>query len=163
MPKATATRTVILSPDGTELTDPGVTESLILLVSELPDAEDDDGQERVLAQLLAAESPEDLNRPWVPIGIEQQMDTPFQILRVTRRPSDFQDGIGVYVLIHAIDVRSGEPVVRSTGSINIIAQLIMAHTRGWLPLTAIPRGPKRPKPGRKGPYRLEFVAGAAIA
>jgi hypothetical protein len=136
-------------------TEVGGLESMVLMVSELPEA-DDDATERILAQLLAADSAADLNRPWEASGLEQWFDRAIEIRAVTRAPSDFEDGIGVYVVIQAKAIGTGKDVVITTGSTAVIAQLIMAHRNGWLPIVATPRGPKRtPKSGRV-PHHLEF-------
>jgi hypothetical protein len=136
-------------------TEVGGLESMVLLVSELPEA-DGDATDRILAQLLAADSAADLNRPWEASGIEQWLDRALDIRSVTRAPSDFEDGIGVYVVINARAVGTGRDVIVTTGSTAIIAQLIMAHRNGWLPIVATPRGPKRPPKNGRTPYHLEF-------
>jgi hypothetical protein len=136
-------------------TEVGSMESMVLMVDELPEP-DDDATERILAQLLRAKSTADLNKPWEAAGIQGYLDVPLRVLKVTRAPSDFEDGIGVYVVIHAVNVRTNEPVIATTGSVSILAQLIMAHRNGWLPATVIPRGPKRKPRNGRFPMHLEF-------
>lgn len=141
---------------GERLTDLGATEALTLMVTDLPEAEGD-ATERILAQILTAETAEDVNQIWETSKIETVLDVPLLISRVERAPSDFEDGIGVYVVIHAVNQRTHAPIVVVTGSINVIAVLIKAHRADWLPMIGIPRGPKRPnKNGHSGPFRLEL-------
>lgn len=136
-------------------TELGATEAMTLMVDELPEA-DGDAMDRILAQLLTAETPGDLNRPWEASGIEHLLDVSLLIKTVTRAPSDFADGIGVYVVITAENIRTDREIVVTTGSTAVIAQLIMAHRNGWLPIVATPRGPKRPPKNGRTPYHLEF-------
>jgi hypothetical protein len=133
----------------------GAVEALVLLASDLPEAEDD-ATDRIVQQILAADSPEDVNAIWEATGIERWLDVPLLITSLHRAPSDFEDGIGVYVVIKAQTTGDRRDVVITTGSVNVIAQLIKAHTSDWFPLVATPRGPKRPPKNGRFPYRLEL-------
>jgi hypothetical protein len=148
--------TTIVDAGAGVITDPGAKESLVLLVSELPEADPEDAENRILEQLLAARNAAELNQPWQAEGLRELLDVPLVIESVRRAPSDYEDGIGVYVVITAVNQRSGRRIVTTTGSVNVIAQLIMAHSNGWLPVTAICRGPKRPPKNGRTPLHLEF-------
>ncbi|HVT14578.1 MAG TPA: hypothetical protein VHQ90_00155 [Thermoanaerobaculia bacterium] len=133
----------------------GATEAMVLLVNELPEASGD-ATERILAAILTAQTAEEVNAIWDAQGIELYLDVPLRIDWVERAPSEFEDGIGVYVVIHGHNPRTDQPVTVTTGSINVIGILIQAVRNDWLPMMATPRGPKRvPKSGRT-PYRLEL-------
>lgn len=150
------TAEVIDSATGLAL-EPGGTETMALMVSDLPEIDPDEAVERILSQLLAAKTAADLNAPWESAGLEAYLDHPLELLSVGRAPSDY-DGIGVFLVVTAKSVRTGEPVVLSTGSVSVMAQLIMAHRNGWLPIVATPRAGKRKT--RKGftAHHLEFLA-----
>lgn len=137
--------------------EPGGLESMVLMVSDIPEVDPDDAVERILADLLKAGTAADLNKPWETSGLERYLDVPLQILEVGRAPSDF-DGIGVFLVVRATNVRTNEPVVLTTGSTAVMAQLIMCHRNGWLPIVATPRAGKRKTRGGYVAYHLEFTA-----
>lgn len=144
--------------DGTSL---GSLRAVELLINDIPEAEDD-AVEKILHQLLGAQSPDQLDDPWKSEGLRRLVDVPIRIDRVTRRPSDYEDGLGVYLLIEGHNLRTDQPVTVTTGSASVCAQLVIAHRNGWLPLTVYPRGPKRPKANGRFPMHLEITTAAAV-
>lgn len=137
------------------LAEPGGLETMELLVNDLPEIDADDAVERILADLLAARTAADLNKPWEATGVEAFVGVPLNILEVGRAPSDY-DGIGVYLVVRAMNIRTHEPVVFTTGATMIMGALIMCHRNGWLPIIATPRTGKRKTRKGHDTYHLEF-------
>jgi hypothetical protein len=75
-------------------------------------------------------------------------------------PRDYAEGLGVFLVCRVDQPHVGEEFILTTGSVSIVAQLVRAHTQGWLPLQVVPR--KAAKPSRNGyfPMHLELVRNA---
>lgn len=76
----------------------------------------------IVAQLLAAETDEDLAiqkaTPW-----QELAGVPIEIHSFTFRPSSYEEGAPVFVVVHGMNMANGERVVLTTGGYNILAQL----------------------------------------
>jgi hypothetical protein len=119
----------------TEITTP---DELVKLIMEGPSEEilDDpiEVQRQMILRIAAASSPEELTMmgqatPWR----ENMLDVPVEVHDVRVRKSDFDQGSRVFAIADAIDLRDGSHVVLTTGGANVVAQLLTAKARGWLP------------------------------
>jgi hypothetical protein len=118
---------------------------------------DDNAMEQIMLAVLAAGSWEQLSDPWETDNAERLAGKTLLIERVTRHPSDIAGGLGIFLVAHGTDMRSGEKVVFSTGSLGVMAQLVRAHTAGWLPLFAqLVIAERATKDGFR-PQHLKFV------
>lgn len=76
----------------------------------------------IVAQLLAAETDEDLQiqqaTPW-----QELAGVPVEIHSFTYRPSSFEEGAPVFVVVNGFRMDTGDRVVMTTGGYNILAQL----------------------------------------
>jgi hypothetical protein len=113
--------------------------------------------ESILGQIFGAETWENLGDPWDTATAEQLAGKTFLIERVTRHDSDLAGGIGVFLVVHAVEMRTGEQIVFSSGSLAVMAQLVRAHTAGWLPLFAQLVIAERPTKDGFRPQHLKFV------
>lgn len=92
-----------------------------------------DGGLGILASIFAATTLEELDRTWTDKGEDWALDRDLIFERLEYGESDFASGIGFYILVHGTDPDSGEEFVFSTGSVNVMGQLVMAHSMGQLP------------------------------
>lgn len=140
------------------ITDPALVQRFAAMVGMLPTAGDDDGgAERIVAAILNAASWEDLDAPWRARGGEAYKDVPQRIESVKTRPSEYGQGLGVYVVVEAVNLSNGEGITWTTGSISIVAQLVRAHCVGALPLFATLRVAERPSKSGNFPQHLEVT------
>lgn len=146
------------------LTDaPGLREAFMVMLANVPEPDPDatEAQVRMLAQILSAENAGDLDKPWDSDGMRSYFDRMLTVKSITRRPSDYVGGLGVYLGCDCILHETGEELFISCGAVMCVGQLVRAHTLGILPLIIVPRPAK--KPTRKGytPYHLEVQGRAA--
>lgn len=138
--------------------DPALIARFAEMVGLLPAAEDTEGgAERIIEAILNAKTWEDLDAPWRARGGEAYLGKPQRIERVTTRPSDYAKGLGVYVVVEAVDLSNGEAITWTTGSISIVAQLVKAYCVGGLPLFATIRQAERPTADGYYPQHLEVT------
>ncbi len=122
-----------------------------------------DGAERILAQILAAPSWEQLSDPWESTNALKLAGRRLLIRSCLRRPSDFRDGLGVFLVVDSIDTSTGEPVVWTTSSVAIVAQLVRAYALGQLPLYAHVVVADRATERGYHPHHLKFTGSPAPA
>jgi hypothetical protein len=129
---------------------------LTALLASVPEA-DDDAYVGIIRQLMSAESVADLDAPWTTRSLEAFVDSPLRVLNIHKMPSDFDEGLGTYLVVDAVVPGLGEKFTVTTGSVNVVVQLVKAHTLGALPLLCIPRRSKRPTANGYYPMHLEIV------
>lgn len=124
----------------------------------IPEADDSEAYESIVSQLLMAAGVDDLNAPWDTEAADRLAGHQLRIDQLTRRPSDFIGGLGMYLVAKGVDQASGERFTWTTGSIAIVAQLARAYFLGGLPIIAqVIVGDANPRTGRK-PQHLQIVA-----
>lgn len=135
---------------------PGGHEAFLMMLAEVPEP-DDDAAARIVMEIMGAQSIEDLDKPWDVEGMRDYDGTVLQVQSITKMPSDYQTGLGCYLVCRCSQPGLGEVFTLTTGSVNIVAQLVRAHTLNAFPLEVIPR--QSEKPTRKGyrPMHLELV------
>lgn len=115
----------------------------ILLTGELnvEVVEDPDQISRqIVAQLLAAESDEELEAfgdaiGWREFAVPKSRvaeGTPIEIRGFRWRPSSFEEGAPVFFVVAGIRLDTGDRVTLTTGSLNVLAQLSNMARRGTL-------------------------------
>jgi hypothetical protein len=130
---------------------------LTLLMNDVPEA-DEDAYARIIADILGAQTPADLDAAWNANGIDKYADVALRVDSIHRMPSDFDEGLGMYLVVNAVIPGDGERVTVTTGSVSICAQLIKAFNLKAFPLIVIPRKSKRPTKAGYYPMHLEIVA-----
>lgn len=105
------------------------------MVTMIPEAEGD-AYDAILTSLLGATSWDQLDDPWDSSKTEALIGVEQKITAITRRPSTYKGGLGMFLVVHAEDMRNGKPLVWSTGSVAMVGQLVRAYAAGWLPLYA---------------------------
>lgn len=120
-------------------------------------AEREGGADNILASILAAQSWEHLADPWEATNAAALAGKTLLIRDVLRRPSDFRDGLGVFLVVDSVDAGTGAKVVWTTSSVSIVAQLVRAYALGQLPLYAEVIVAKRPTEAGYRPQHLRFT------
>ena len=126
------------------------------LLQTVPEA-DDDAYVGIIRQLMGAQTAADLNAPFSLEGLQGWEGKAIVVNGIKRMPSDYDSGLGLYLVCDITDPASGERKVVSTGSTNIIVQLVKAHQLGAFPVTCIPRFAKKPTANGYTPMHLEFL------
>lgn len=127
------------------------------LLAQVPEA-DEDAYVGIIRQLLGAQSAADLAAPFSMSGLQEYLNTAITVWSIKRMPSDFDSGLGMYLVCEISAAGKDQRVSVSTGSTNIIVQLVKAHVAGWLPLHCIPREAKKPTAQGYTPMHLEVIA-----
>ncbi len=135
---------------------PGLAEVFLAMLAEVPDPPAD-ATARIVAQILEARSVEELDRPWDAEGMRDYDGSVVRVESIHKMPSDYDQGLGTYLVCHCTQPGIGEKFILTTGSVSIVAQLVRAHALNALPLEVVPRVAE--KPTRKGyhPMHLELV------
>jgi hypothetical protein len=110
-------------------------EEFATMASMIP-SEDGAGYERILEALLHSTSLEQLNEPWETSKVHALAGRVLRIDSVTRRPSDFRDGLGVFLVVRGADVKTGIVHTITTGAISVVGQLVWAYAHSELPFYA---------------------------
>lgn len=92
----------------------------------------EDVQRELIAALLTAESDEELERVEAE-GWGDYVGVPFEILDFVWRPSSFDEGQPVFLVVRALKMDDGSPHVLTTGSAQAMAQLANLAKRDRLP------------------------------
>jgi len=114
---------------------PQVVAQFVEMVRLIP-TDEGNAMDRIAEQILNSASWEDLDAAWSTdqtdklVGVEQKIDT------LSVQPSTYAGGLPFFLVVHATDLRSGDPVVWSTSSVSMCVQLAKAFHAGWLPLKA---------------------------
>jgi hypothetical protein len=139
------------SSDLTALTDLGrilVTGEFDTEIVDDPDAI----SRQIIEELLAAETDDELERGVGATGWIDYEGIPVEIHSFRWRKSDYEQGAPIYLIVFATDLRDGEPVTLTTGSKNVIAQLINLAQRDRFPVVRMLT--RADKPTANGYYPL---------
>lgn len=127
---------------------PGLAETYTLLINDIPDRADDDAGARILAAIINADSPEQINEIWESTGLQAFAGHHLLIRRLGKLPSNHR-GLGYYLGIDALDETTGEEVYATSGAANVLGALIKAYTSDWLPARMVFRSEEiRSRPGQ---------------
>lgn len=119
-------------------------------------SEDGDAVENILAAILAAPTWEKLDEPWDASGAAKLAGVTFRIDSVIRRPSRYRDGMGIFLVVSCTHGKTGEKVTWTTSSTAVVAQLVVAHCKGWLPIWATVVIADKPTESGYYPHHLHF-------
>jgi hypothetical protein len=97
------------------------------------DRDPEDVSREIIAQLLAAESDDQLERLEAE-GWGEYVGVPFDVLDFVWRPSSYDEGQPVFLVVRAMRVDDGTPHVLTTGSGQVMAQLANLAKRDRLPV-----------------------------
>ena len=86
----------------------------------------------IVMQLLSAKTDAELEMMGAAQGWRELEGVPVEINGFSWRPSRFEQGPGVFFVVRGVRLDTGEPVVLTTGSANVLAQLTNMAERGTL-------------------------------
>lgn len=109
-------------------------EGILLGQRELPDVVDDPAeiQREIMAQLLGAESDEELESVGNATGWRELEGVPMELHGFRWRPSAYEEGAPLFFVVDATRLDTGQRVALTTGSGNILAQLTNMARRNTL-------------------------------
>jgi hypothetical protein len=119
-------------------------------------SEDAGGMERIMEQILTAQSWEDLDAPWTVSKADQLAGRILRCSGVQRRPSDFREGMGFFLVLDCADTKTGEKMVVTTSATAIIGQIVLAYAKGWFPCFIEFVVAERPTERGYRPHHLKF-------
>lgn len=121
---------------------PNAVQAYESMLASVPDV-DSGGYDRILETIAQAKTLTDLDAPWRSSGMDAYIDVPLVIRGIAKAPSDFKGGLPWFLVVDAVTAADGESARFTTGSVNVVAQLVKAFTMGAFPVAAIPRERER--------------------
>ena len=134
---------------------PGMVQAFMAMLQEVAQPSNEDATARIVGTILQAETVEELNKPWDSDGMRKHFGELIVVRAITRRPSDYTGGLGVYLGCEITWPGSGEESFLSCGSVSSVAQLVRAHAIKRLPLLVMPVKATRPTKLGYWPYHLD--------
>jgi hypothetical protein len=113
-----------------------------------------DTHRQIIEEIMEAQTLDDLLANEEPEDMVNFVGRVIIIRDYSINDSDFAEGAPIYVALKVTDEESGERRVITTGEQNIMAQVITAKERGWLPLKCRPIQSTRPN--RHGRYLIRL-------
>lgn len=109
----------------------------VLITNEKVEPAEDDADAmaaEIVAQILSAESDDELAlmQGGTAIGWREMLGVPVRLEGFRWRPSDFEEGSSLYFVVFGYRTDTGEAVILTTGSRNILAMLVNKAKRGVL-------------------------------
>lgn len=123
-------------------------------------ASDGAGSERILLAILNADNWDALDDPWDTNKTDDIVDQEISIYEISRRPSRFADGLGMFLVIRSKFVGDDKEFVWTSSSVSVVGQLVKAYCLGALPLVAVLRKADTPTERGYHPQHLEILASA---
>lgn len=117
-----------------EIVQPGsALQEMIDYVATLEPEDDDAVQERILRSILSATTREDLANAGGTVSTEDLLNVELRCHAIHPAESTFEDGPGFFLHVDVETIANGDRVTLSTGAQDIVAKLVTASKRGWLP------------------------------
>jgi hypothetical protein len=117
----------------------------------------------ILETLLAAQTVDDLNRPWNGTSGRELAGRRLRLTDVIRRPSQFDDGPQLFLVITAADAKTGERVTMTTSALAVILQVAIAWNLNMFPLLVDVVAAEKPTARGYYPYHLTVLAAGTSA
>lgn len=121
----------------------------------LPDQKAEQSQAAIVARILQAGDPDAVLDMGQPVGADELEQVPLEVNGVRWMKSTFEEGPGVYAVIDAVRGDNNEPVKVTTGSTNVMTQLLKLQTMGALPQRVKIVKSARPTQSGYYPYWLQ--------
>ena len=152
---------LVIRQTGEIATPDSINAYLTAILNELPMQGEGDAT-GILAQIINAETVEDLDSPWQSAGMGKYIGYAIQIDSIKRVESDFPGGLGWYLLCEGTVMETGEYRAFSTSAVAVMAQLLVAWYKGFFPYQVYVR--IATKPTKKGfyPIHLELYRGGPL-
>lgn len=151
-----------VTEDGEIVLSPEVAQRVRDLLSLLP-VEDGGGSDLLIEQLLMADTWQQLNDPWESTSGKLLIGKFVRIDSAQLRPSEFEGGMGAFLVVKGADMATKERLVWTTSALAVVTQIARLNAEGWLPGYANIVEAKRPTKRGFKPYHLQFVPPPADA
>lgn len=138
------------------MTDKTQLELFASMVTLIPGESEDDWTS-IFRQILDAERWDQLNTPWEASKVAEIAGETLIINSAKRRPSDFSDGLGFFLVLDCTVRRTGEQLTIVTGSVAVVAQIVKAYSMGLMPLVVQFVVAKRKTKKGYNPHHLHVV------
>lgn len=135
---------------------PAVVNQFVEMVRLIPTS-DDGAMDRIAAQILNAESWEELDAAWSTDKIDHLLKIEQKIESLSVLPSTYSGGLPFFLVVHATRLDTGEQIVWTTSSVAMCLQLARAFHAGWLPLKAAIVQAERPSRNGYYPQHLAIL------
>lgn len=139
-----------------------VLNALLEAVEQIP-AEGGGGMDGMLETLLAARSIDDLNRPWNGTSGRELAGRRLRLTDVIRRPSQFEDGPQLFLVVTCADAKTGERLTMTTSALAVILQIAIAWNLHMFPLLVDVVVADKPTARGYYPYHLTVLAAGGAA
>lgn len=138
------------------ITDRKLLEKFAEMAVALP-SEIDEGTEDILRKVLSATTWQEVDQPWRTSDVDDIVGKELRVTKVTRRPSTFDGGLGIFLIVKLIDPRTEQEYVKTTGSISVVGQFASLYFLGATAITI--RWCKSKTPTDRGywPQHIEIV------
>jgi hypothetical protein len=136
-----------LDPDKAAVAGPA-TQTLVAWLTHKADQQDgneDQVMERIIADMLSSESPDEVLTERLPIHGKEFVDKPFVLQSIEVREGEFEEGSPFYAIMNVTVGSPPEPRVISCGGWRVLAQLMALDAHGEFPQTICIRGKKTRK------------------
>lgn len=130
--------------------------NLQALLDVIPEAPEGD-EYVVVERILSARNIDELDSPWDANSLEHYLNKRLVFVGARRRQSDFQDGIGWYLILDIVEKETGEAATVTTGSVSIVTQIMMAARMVEFPFEATPVVSRKPTARGYYPQHLEQI------
>lgn len=128
-------------------------DQVVKMVRQIP-LKDDSASFGMLEKLLAADNWRDLNKPWEGTSGRELAGRRLLITDVGSRPSAFDAGPEIFLVVTSTDMTTGEEITWTTSALMVIVQLATAYVKGWLPIVAEVTAAAKPTARGFTPYHL---------
>lgn len=115
------------------------------------------GMASILLAIAQATDPLDVDAPWRTSDLTSLVNIPLRISGVRRAPSDFDGGLGWFLIVDAANIATGELVTITAGAVAVVGQLVKLHALDAFPVDVVPRESPSKTPGRSPSQHLEIV------
>ncbi len=123
----------------------------------------EDGGERILEAILNAQTLDATNEIWAGTwNPDKMVGEPIVVESAEVLSSDYKGGLGIFLLVRCVKVRTGEAGMFSTGSTSIVGQVVKAYVLGALPFTCKIVVADEPTSSGYLPQHLEILPPAQV-
>lgn len=121
------------------------------------------GTEDILRKILSAKTWDQLDEPWQTSQVDDILGKTLRITKVVRRPSTYAGGLGVFLVVHLTDTKTGKEYVKTTGSVSVVGQIARAYALGVTAMTVQWCRAERPSESGYYPQHLKVLDAATPA
>lgn len=115
----------------------------------------EDGLLAILEQIVATEDPGMIDAAWNSAGFGDWLGYAMTISNPRKAASKIAGGLGWFLIVDAIIKTTGEQVTLTTSSVAIMAQILLAAAKGFLPMDFVPLEKEEPTENGFYPQHLK--------